>query len=50
MSRPLQTLGEALAQLLETDPETADAVVDYLADLGRTSVVLTIHGPQMVLA
>lgn len=46
----LQTLSEAVAALLEEDPLAADAVVDYLADLGRTNVVLTMHGPQIVIA
>lgn len=46
----MQTLREAVARLWETDPEAADAAIDYLADLGRADVILTMHGPQLVLA
>lgn len=43
----LQTLTEALALLA---PDTREVALDYLADMGRTSAVLTDHGPQVVLA
>lgn len=44
------TMAQAVQELWNTTPEVADATVDYLADLGRLDVVVTIHGPALVLA